>query len=206
MCAAGGSPGRRRRCRRTRRWPAVTKVVGWTAGVGAGSAAAVQPARPTEEDLVVVPEPDAEADERPRVGTDDSLDALEPRERQGREQGEQDVREGSEAAMPPADTAHTGLPGLRRPAGPGPRAGARYDRSLELVERRVPVRAHVVGQEAVVVPARPAQQHVDHRTIPIEPPGSLPVRDHRRRAGRARHGGKICPARGVAVAAEAREG
>ena len=206
MCAARGSPGRGSRCRRTRRWPVGTNVVGWTTGAGARSAVAVQPARPTEEDLVVVPEPAPKPDERPRVATHDRLHAHQPRERQGGQQSEQDMREGSKAPMPPADTAHPRLPHLGRLAGPGPRAGARQERCFDLVECRVPVGAHVVGQETVVVPARPAQQHVDQRTIPVEPPGSLPVRDHRRRAGRARHGGEICPAGGVAVAAEAREG
>jgi hypothetical protein len=175
-------------------------------GIETGSTVAVQAARPTEENPMMVPQPAAEANQRPGLGTHHRQDALEPREWQSGEQGQQDVGEGSEATQPTADTPHAVLTRLGRRASTGPRARTREDRRLHLAQRRVAVGAHVFRQESVVVPAASAQQHVHHPGIAIEPAGSLPVRNHGLRANRARHGREISPTHGVEVAREAGEG
>lgn len=171
-----------------------------------GTTAAVQPARATEENPVVVPEPRPEPNQRTGVGTDDGLNPLQPRQREGGKQGEQHVDEANEAPMPMAHAADALRARLRGCTSACGGAGAGQNRHFQLIERRVAVRADVVGEQAMVVPTMPACQDVNERKFPVQPPGSLPIGRHRPFARRARHRRYVGPRRRVLVARQAGNG
>ena len=133
-----------------------TKVVGWATGTESDATVSVKSGRTTEQDLVMVPEPDAHPDQRPRLGADDGPNALQPRTRDSGQERDEHVHEQGEAAVPAPDAPGCPGPGLVGCAGPGHVPGARVHSRLPLVERQVPIRAHI-GREEPVVPMAAAQ-------------------------------------------------
>ena len=145
-----------------------TKVVGRPTGTGPDAAVAVQAGRAAEEDLVAVPEPDAQPNQRPRLGSDDRPDARQPRPRHRREQRQEDLDQQCEPAVPAPDAA--GRPRSELPGGARPRhvAGACVDGRFPLAERQVTVGADVRGQEAIVATAARAVKHQDRPERAVE--------------------------------------
>ena len=70
-----------------------TKVVGRATGTGPDAAVAVQTGRTAEQDLVVVPEPDAHPNQRARLGSDDGANAGQPGPGHRRQQGHEHLDE-----------------------------------------------------------------------------------------------------------------
>ena len=117
---------------------------------------AEQPGRPGEEDPVVVPEPDPEADQGTGLGADDRVHPDEPGARDRRQERLQHVRERVQTAMPAAHAPRGPRTDLARRAGAGRVARGHGDCCLDLIEGGVPVGAHVGGEEPVIPAATPA--------------------------------------------------
>lgn len=116
---------------------------------------------------MAVPQPPSQANERAYVGTDDGLDALEPRQGQRRKQRKEDVDKGGETSMPAADAADARGSSLGSGERAGGRAGARQECGLDLGQRRVSVRTDVVWQQAMVVIAGGADENEHPRRLGV---------------------------------------
>ena len=117
---------------------------------------AEQPGGPGEEDPVVVPEPDPEADQGTGLGAHDRVHPDEPGARDRRQERLEHVRERVQAATPAAHAPRCPRADQARRAGAGRVARCHGDRRLDLIEGGVPVGAHVGGEEPVIPAATPA--------------------------------------------------